>query len=173
MEATERVRVVRSPVAVAVLEAGFVALATGGAALSDPPEGAGPALATGADTLIVELDAPQRVSAGDSVPFVLRVSNPGPQPREIHLTGRPTAFDIVVRTQDGETVWRRLHGGVVTMILELRVLAPGESLAFEARWDRTDNDGAPVPPGEYAAHAVLPLEDHDLRTAVRRLVIEE
>jgi hypothetical protein len=113
----------------------------------------------------VELTVPAEVRRGDTVPIVLRLVNPADTAAEIVLQGRPVAFDVTVTRTGGEVIWRRLAGEVVTSILQLRRLAPGERLEFEAAWDQRGDAGAPVPPGEYLVTGTLPSDPPtELRT---------
>jgi Intracellular proteinase inhibitor len=96
----------------------------------------------------VELVVPATVAAGQPVTVTLRISNPGDRPMELYLQGRPIAFDLVVQ-RGSEVVWRRLEGAVVSAILQVRTLAPGEMLELTETWDQKDGSGQPVEPGDY------------------------
>jgi len=120
----------------------------------------------------LELELPASVRVAEVVPITLRVRNNGPDPLHLSLTGRPTAFDLVVKTADGREVWRRLYGVAIPMILQIAILHPDGVLEFTDTWDQQDNEGKGVRPGRYYVHGVLPTDDGDLRTEVRELVIE-
>lgn len=121
----------------------------------------------------VELEFPAAAARSSRVPMTLRVTNTATDSLVLGLTGRPTAFDIVVAAEDGTEVWSRLHDANVSMILEFRRLAPGDVLEFTDEWDQRDNDGRSVAAGVYYVHGVLPAEDRDLRSEPRPLVISD
>lgn len=167
------------------------ALAAGGAALVLSAAGCGPETDNGArdprsgtevdamerstaeDSLEFVIEAPRRVSPGEPVPIVLRVTNVETDSVTLHLLGRTIAFDIIVR-DDGEVVWRRLEGEVLPAILQIRTLAPGESLELRDRWNQRTNAGAAAAPGRYTIQGELPTDAPEpLRTARVPLVIEE
>ena len=115
--------------------------------------------------LRLQLVAPARMGAGDSVPIVIVAENVGRQPLELYLRGRTIAFDITAARQDGTVVWRRLEGAVTQMILQLRVLQSGERLELVDEWNQLDNAGQPVNPGSYDLTGMLLTEDPEpLRT---------
>ncbi|MDP2950144.1 MAG: BsuPI-related putative proteinase inhibitor [Chloroflexota bacterium] len=62
-------------------------------------------------------------------------------------------FDIVVTDSEGREVWRWSQGKAFSQVLEQVELKPGEPMAFTERWDQRDNDGQPVPPGNYSVAA--------------------
>ncbi|HEX5726247.1 MAG TPA: BsuPI-related putative proteinase inhibitor [Longimicrobiaceae bacterium] len=114
--------------------------------------------------LAFRAQVPAQARAGEPVPIKLRLTNTGAAPREVYLTGRTVTFDVVVERAGGEVVWRRLEGETVQSILQVRTLAPGESLEFDASWDQRTNAGEPVPPGDYVVRGILPTDDARLRT---------
>jgi hypothetical protein len=125
-----------------------------------------------ASGLTLELLAPARVPEGEPLRFTLRILNAGDRPANLYLQGRPPAFDLVVRDDAGRTVWRRLGGAVISMVLGVRELAPGEAVEFEGTWPLEDAAGHPVPPGRYRLTGVVPAEpDHELRSSDVRLEI--
>jgi hypothetical protein len=120
----------------------------------------------------VELIAPSKVRAGDTVEIVLRIRNDGPKPIDLELSGRPVAFDVVVTGPDGQQVWRRLEGAAVASILMLLTLQPGEGRDFAAQWAQEDQAGRTVAPGRYVLHGVLPMGRRQMTTAPHQLLIE-
>jgi hypothetical protein len=48
------------------------------------------------DSLRFDIEVPPAARMGEPVPITLRVRNLGKKPLELHLAGRPTAFDISV-----------------------------------------------------------------------------
>lgn len=121
--------------------------------------------------MIVELELPVRVNVGEPVPMILRVRNGGTAPAELALTGSPIAFDIVVYQPHGTEVWSRMHGETVSMMLQVAILKPGESLEFKHTWDQRGNDRQAVPAGTYTVRGSLAAPDRELMSEPRRLVI--
>ena len=116
------------------------------------------------------LDVPAEVAHGRRVPIVLRVSNETSHAIEIGLGGRDISFDVVITDAAGCVVWRRLQGAAMQAILQLRILAPGETLELHAEWAGRGARGKQVPPGEYTVQALLPTDEPDpLRAPPRRL----
>ena len=126
---------------------------------------------TGLSKMVVEIELPSSVSIRMPVPVTLRVRNTGTGPAELALTGRPIAFDIVVERADGTEVWSRLHGETVSMMLQVTILQPGESLEFKHSWGQRDNDRQAVPAGTYAVRGAVFTPDEKLESESRRLVI--
>jgi Intracellular proteinase inhibitor len=117
----------------------------------------------GAMTLQIVL--PTTVRMGEAVPITLRLTNTSREPVTAYLQGRPVAFDIIVSRHDGTVVWRRLEGAVVSAVLQVRSLAPGEVLEFSDTWLQQSNRGESVGPGEYLVTGVLPTDPPaELRT---------
>jgi hypothetical protein len=121
--------------------------------------------------MIVELELPARVNVGEPVPMRLKVRNDGAEPAELALTGSPIAFDIVVEQLDGTEVWRRLRGDAVSMMLQVTILQPGQSLEFTHRWDQRDTSGRAVRAGTYTVGGSVSTPDGKLESKSRRLVI--
>lgn len=124
------------------------------------------------DSLDVRLAAPAEVRVGRPVTFGMSITNRTSRPLDLRLTGRPPAFDFIVSTPDGRRVWNRLDGAVVAAVLEVRRLAPGETLEFTAEWNQRSNQGAVLEPGSYQLQGML-LTDQPagLRTPTRTLRI--
>lgn len=107
---------------------------------------------------------PPAVVSGRPIPLLLRVTNTQDHPAELYLFGRTVAFDVVVSRDDGTEVWRRLEGETVQSILQLRTLAPGESIGFSDIWDGRTRGGIALPAGDYTVQALLPTEGWSLTT---------
>jgi hypothetical protein len=101
------------------------------------------------DSVAFRVHAPTSVHVGEPLPIELVLTNRTERPLTLYLQGRPLAFDITIRRDDGSVVWRRLEGQVVSAILAVRELAPAESLTFEAVWDGRRTGGGAVAPGRY------------------------
>jgi len=120
----------------------------------------------------LDLTLPDSVGRGEDVPITLRLTNRGRKPARIYLQGRPTVFDIIITGAEGRPVWRRLSGAVVTSILQVRVLSPGETLEFTDHWKQQNDRGELVSPGEYQVIGVLPTDPPaELRTGPARIRI--
>jgi hypothetical protein len=115
-------------------------------------------------TVRAVLEIPRVVQAGSRVPLRLRIENAGARPIDLYLRGREVTFDVIVSRASGEEVWQRLRDSIVPAIVQLRALAPGETLTASTTWDQRGNDGAPVGAGEYRLRAVLLLETDSLRS---------
>lgn len=102
------------------------------------------------------LDVPAEVRAGRPVPIRLRLVHGGEEPVVLELRGRPIAFDVLVEDAAGNRVWRRLEGRTVSAILQVRTLAPGDSLELRETWDQRGDDGGAVGPGTYTVRGFLP-----------------
>jgi hypothetical protein len=120
--------------------------------------------ATPAESLRLETDVPSQVRAGERVPIALRAVNTGTTALELYLMGRSVTFDITVSGPDGAVVWRRLEGETLPMILQLRILAPGETLALRHDWDQRTPRGQIVSPGTYVVQGALLTDAQPLRT---------
>lgn len=110
------------------------------------------------DSVAFRVEIPPAVQAGRAVPIVLHLTNKTERALTLALQGRPIAFDVTVAREDGDVVWRRLEGAVVSAILAVRTLEPGESLVFETEWSGRLADGSPAPPGRYSVTGALPTD---------------
>jgi hypothetical protein len=102
------------------------------------------------------LSAPRAARAGERVPITLQLRNASDQPVEAHFLGRTIVFDIVVTTEDSTIVWRRLGDGAGPAILQIRTLAPGETMQWRDTW-------LPPAPGRYRLQGILPSDDPEPR----------
>ena len=116
------------------------------------------------DSLRLDLEVPVEARVGSVVPIALRVRNVGDQPIDLYLRGRTIAFDVIVRRDSGEGVWRRLENAIIPAILRIETLPPHGMLELRADWSLETTTGAPVTPGTYAVQGVLFTEDAELRT---------
>ncbi|MDQ4075403.1 MAG: BsuPI-related putative proteinase inhibitor [Chloroflexota bacterium] len=110
------------------------------------------------DSVRVNVEVPETVHAGKLVPITLRLQNISDQPVDVYLKGRPVAFDITVAREGREVVWRRLEGTTMSMVLQIRRLAPGEVVELTDTWNQQTNAGEPVSPGRYTIQGVLLTE---------------
>jgi hypothetical protein len=116
------------------------------------------------DSLRLELDVATEARVGSVVSIALRVRNVGDRPIDLYLRGRTVAFDVIVRRDSGEVVWRRLENAIIPAILRIETLAPNATLELRADWSLATTTGATVTPGTYAVQGVLLTEDAELRT---------
>jgi hypothetical protein len=116
-------------------------------------------------TVTCTLVAPDSARRGHEVPIVLRLANTGKAPENLYLTGRTITFDIIVARADGQVVWRRLEHETGQQVLQVKTLAPGETLELRDAWR------ALVDPGAYTVTGIIPTDRQPLRTAPVRLRI--
>jgi len=121
------------------------------------------------DSLRLELDVATEARVGSVVSIALRVRNVGDRPIDLYLRGRTVAFDVIVRRDSGEVVWRRLENAIIPAILRIETLAPNATLELRADWSLATTTGATVTPGTYAVEGVLLTEDAEMRTVPVRL----
>jgi hypothetical protein len=62
-------------------------------------------------------------------------------------------YEIVVTDPEGSEVWRWSKDKAFGEVLEEVSLEANEVLTFNEPWDQTDNDGQPVPAGDYRVTA--------------------
>jgi hypothetical protein len=117
------------------------------------------------DSLDFTVVAPQTARRGRPVPITLRITNAGSHGVDLYLIGRKVTFDIIVARADGQVVWRRLERESGQQILQIKMLAPGETFELKDVWK-----GATAP-GEYTVQGVLPTDREPLRTPEVRLRI--
>ena len=115
--------------------------------------------------------APRAVRLGKPVPVTLRLSNAGTRKADLYLLGRTITFDIIVAGPDGRVRWRRLEGASGQQILQVKTLAPGETLELRDVWTQRTNAGAAVSPGVYTVQGVLPTDAAPLQTTLVRVRI--
>src|SRR5436309_10039677 len=114
---------------------------------------------------------PRSGRLGEPVPVTLRLTNAGNQKVNLYLLGRRITFDIIVARPDGRVVWRRLEGASSQQILQVKTLAPGETLELKDVWTQRTNAGAAVSPGVYTVQGVLPTDAAPLQTTLVRVRI--
>ena len=97
---------------------------------------------------------------GDSVRFLLQVTNTTAQPVELEYpTGQ--GYDFVVR-RGGEEVWRWSAERMFTQALRTERLAPGGTLSYDAVW--SPPAGAE---GEYEVAGLLTARSHAVEQRAR------
>lgn len=108
------------------------------------------------DPLAFDLIAPTEARLGRGIPIGLRLTNVSTRGVDAHFLGRTIAFDIIVTAANGTVVWRRLGDSAVPSILQIRTLAPGETMEWHDTW-------LPRAAGRYRAQGVLPSDDPEPR----------
>lgn len=110
----------------------------------------------------------------DKVVFDFVLINHYSEVKELQF-GSGQQFEIIIRDEKNEEVYRYSEGQFFTMALVYISLNPGESLQWQAEWDMKDKDGKIVSPGRYRAGIEIltianedegKIEDSHLRTVV-------
>jgi hypothetical protein len=101
--------------------------------------------------LVLLLDAPAAVRAGDEVPVAVTLVNRGAAPASIPGV-QP---DLVVTHGDGVEVWRRSRHDS-SPPPAATALRPNEMRGTGYSWSQRDDAGLPVPPGTYRIRAEAP-----------------
>lgn len=93
---------------------------------------------------------------GESVRLVLHVTNAGEEPLAFTF---PTSqrHDFVVRTAEGEQIWRWSDGMAFLQAISRATLEPGESWDMEAVWDPGERSG------EFVATGMVTARDREIR----------
>lgn len=86
----------------------------------------------------------------DKVTFNLALTNHAPEVIELPF-GSGQQFELVIRDEKGEEVYRYSDGKFFTMALVYRRINPGEALHWQDQWDLRDKAGNVVSPGRYRA----------------------
>ncbi|HEU4556807.1 MAG TPA: BsuPI-related putative proteinase inhibitor [Longimicrobium sp.] len=109
--------------------------------------------AASAGALVLLLDVPATVRAGEEVPVAVTIVNRGAAPVEVgglHV-------DVVVAREDGTEVWRRSrHEPAAPATRPEVMLRPSEMRGSGWSWNQRDDGGRPVPPGTYRIRAEAP-----------------
>lgn len=100
--------------------------------------------------LIIRTDQ-ETYRPGETVLFTMTWRNETEEVRE-YLFPNAQRFDIRI-TRNGEKVWQWSDGRLFAQVMTTLILPPGDSRVFKAEWKQVDEDGRPVPPGEYQAEA--------------------
>lgn len=100
--------------------------------------------------LIIRTDQ-ETYRPGETVLFTMTWRNETEEVRE-YLFPNAQRFDIRI-TRNGEKVWQWSDGRLFAQVMTTLILPPGDSRVFKAEWKQVDENGRPVPPGEYQAEA--------------------
>lgn len=103
----------------------------------------------------VTLEVPPEVSVGEPVPIRILIRNETPSPMDLYLRGREPTFDIAVSDSTGAQVWRRLEGEVIQAIVQIRTVAPQETIELTDTWNQRSQRGDPVAAGRYTISATV------------------
>ena len=103
------------------------------------------------------LPSVQATSVGDSVQFVLQLTNTTDEAVDLEFTSGQS-YDFVVRSPAGEEVWRWSADRAFTQALREEVLAAGETLTYSVVW-------APPPgmSGEHEVTGILTARNHPIQ----------
>ncbi len=104
-------------------------------------------------SIVTTLDVRQR---GHQLAFTFRITNNAKKKLELDFPSGQT-HDVVVLDAAGEEVWRWSTGRMFTQALQNRVLAAGDTLAYEMIWTPTASVGSTM-----TAVAVLLSDNHPL-----------
>jgi hypothetical protein len=103
------------------------------------------------------LPSVQATAQGDSVRFVLQVTNTTAEAVELeYRTGQ--AFDFVVLDEAGREVWRWSDGRMFTQAVRHESLGPGETITHAALWS---SEGRPAE--AYAVVGSLTVADRSVQ----------
>jgi hypothetical protein len=69
--------------------------------------------------------------------------------------GSSQTYDVVIADGSGKEVWRWSNGNFFTQVVRSDSIRGGAKWRFDVTWDRKDNNGNRVPPGEYRITAFL------------------
>lgn len=114
-----------------------------------PPSGDSSAGETATLSAIITAEK-KTYARGQLVRFTLTVRNTGKNAQKLTFNSGQS-FDITA-TPSGrpEPAWRWSHDKMFTMALRELTLKAGATQSWTATWEQTDNDGNPVPRGEYS-----------------------
>lgn len=99
----------------------------------------------------------------DKVIFDFKLTNKSPEVQELQF-GSGQQFELVIRDEKDEEVYRYSDGKFFTMALINKRINPGESLRWQDQWDLRDKTGKMVNPGRYRAEIeimVIPEENRE------------
>lgn len=133
--------------------AAFVALALIAACAPRPNDGGD---MNGADLL----PSVQATAVGDSVHFVLQVTNTTDAPIElVYPSGQ--SFDFQVEDGSGEIVWTWSANRMFIQAIREETIAAGETLTHSASWQ--PEEYGELPPGEYTVLGTLTVMDRTVQ----------
>jgi len=97
-------------------------------------------------------------SQGEPVPLIITIAASEP----ITLYYRDTQrYEIVISDAEDKEVWRWSKDKAFGEVLEQVSLVASQTLSFDESWDQRDNDGQPVPTGNYTVTATSTHCDAD------------
>jgi len=114
--------------------------------------------------LRLDLIVPGTGRLHEPVPVTIRLTNTSTQPIEVYFVGREITFDIVVRGENGATVWRRLEGKTVQTVLQVRRFQPNETLELTDSW-------TPTTTGRFTVEGVVVGDAESLTTNPTQVLI--
>ena len=87
---------------------------------------------------------------GEPLPLTITIAASEPITLYYRTTQR---FDIVISDPEGKVVWRWSKDKAFAEVLEQVSLKASETLSFDESWDQKDDNGQPVPTGNYTVIA--------------------
>ncbi|MCS6937336.1 MAG: BsuPI-related putative proteinase inhibitor [Candidatus Bipolaricaulota bacterium] len=147
----------------------FLALALVGCTVL--PSGPGVVIGDFMLTLSVEGRARRtQADQGDPISLMLALVNRG-RTKILTLRQRP-AYDFIVTREDGTEVWRWTHDKTIEALPKEIEFSPWDRWRYySAVWDQRDNDGFPVPVGQYWVQGVLYTQPRTLFSQRVKLLI--
>lgn len=74
-------------------------------------------------------------------------------------------FRVKIFDKSGRFIWQSNKGQNYFMaIQDVLPLEKGQTYEYRLSWDKTDNKGNPVPPGNYSAELILPSKPFEYKT---------
>ena len=148
-----------------------IALAAGcGRGRADVREAAEDTAAT-AGPVMVLLDAPARVRAGEEVQIAATLVNRGQETESVPQAGP----DLIVTDARGGEVWRRSRHAAAAPGASApgasATLRPNEMRGSGYTWNQTNDAGQRVAPGTYRIRATIPAGPGEASSARRTIVI--
>jgi len=102
------------------------------------------------------VQVPPSVHRGDSVSLVLILQNRSDSARDPRVGEESNANFVVTHAGDATEVWSAHHGTqILSTLLRKGVIAPGDSIRMERRWDQRGNNRQTIPAGVYCVRGNL------------------
>ena len=123
------------------------------------------------DAITFSVEAAPKVSYGGTLSLKLVLRNLSDSALRFYRGGRPS-HNFVISKSDGTEVWHWLCAKFRQHPLDQETLEPGGSLELSGEWGQVDNQGNPVPAGEYVVRGVLFMDPpKKLVTSVREVEV--
>ena len=106
------------------------------------------------------LEIPESVAIGEQATFQIALENTSNRMIDVEISS-PPSVDVVVLTIDGKQLWRHEPALLVGTGRAL-VLDAGGISRFAVPWDLSDDDGFPLPPGQYLVRGFARISENGL-----------